>query len=186
MTKTSQRKELLVERLLHGSDPGRPAKDFCIQASLEKLPEFINAKKILLYSPINGEVDTLKVLKTWIAKKELYLPRVDKERAIFHVKRLESLEDLVMGKFNIPEPKKEAPEIDPKGLDLVIVPGVGFDSNGNRIGFGLGYYDRTLKKTSCPKIGLAYEFQIVDNVPGQSHDVPADIILTEKRIINTM
>ena len=77
-------------------------------------------------------------------------------------------------------------KLDLRDISLVIIPGIAFDLKGHRIGFGLGYYDRLLKKTNCPKVGLAYEFQIIENVPGiEPNDVPVDIIVTEKRIINT-
>ena len=88
------------------------------------------------------------------------------------------------GKFGIPEPM-ELMKVSYKSIDAVIVPGVAFDKNGYRIGFGFGHYDKFLKKTPhAVKIGLAFEFQIVDSVPKEEHDVPVDFIITEKRVID--
>ena len=77
----------------------------------------------------------------------------------------------------------EAAKIDPKEIDLIIVPGIVFDLRGFRIGYGEGYYDRLLKSAGVPKIGLAYEFQMRDKLPKESHDVCVDKIITENRII---
>ncbi len=68
-------------------------------------------------------------------------------------------------------------------IDLVIVPGIGFDQRGNRIGHGEGFYDRLLKNTNIFTIALAYEFQIIEKIPIDKYDTPVDIIITEKRVI---
>ena len=68
-------------------------------------------------------------------------------------------------------------------IDLVIVPGIGFDQKGNRIGHGEGFYDRLLKNTNALAIALAYEFQIIKNISIDKYDIPVDIIITEKRVI---
>lgn len=81
------------------------------------------------------------------------------------------------------EPKDHLETIDPNNLDLIFIPGVAFAPNGHRIGYGHGFFDKFLKNTNCPKIGIAYEFQIVKNIDGEPHDVPVDKIITNKRII---
>ena len=68
-------------------------------------------------------------------------------------------------------------------VDLIIVPGVGFDSCGNRIGHGKGYYDKLLKNSKASTIGLAFEFQVIEKIPSEKHDVSIDMIVTEKRIL---
>jgi 5-formyltetrahydrofolate cyclo-ligase len=84
------------------------------------------------------------------------------------------------------EPKKNyIKEVSIESIDLIIVPGVVFDRNGNRIGHGMGYYDRLLKKShNIPRIGLAFEFQIVKKIEAEEHDERIDMIITEDRIIN--
>jgi len=92
----------------------------------------------------------------------------------------------VISTFDIKEPKKKyIKEHDPKDIDLVIVPGVGFDTNGNRIGYGFGYYDSFLSETKqeIPFIGLAFDFQIQDEIPCDESDKFIDKIITNKRII---
>ncbi|MCX7658787.1 MAG: 5-formyltetrahydrofolate cyclo-ligase, partial [Oscillospiraceae bacterium] len=94
--------------------------------------------------------------------------------------------ELAKGCYGILEPVKElARRVPPENLDMVIVPGVAFDLKKNRIGYGGGYYDRFLKKMrfNCLKVGIAFEFQIVPEIPASENDVPVDIIVTEKRII---
>ena len=82
-----------------------------------------------------------------------------------------------------PSIKLYHPEDEPDEVDLVIVPLVAFDENGNRIGHGGGYYDRFLKKyPRAKKIGLAYELQKIDEVPAEPHDVPLDAVITEAQV----
>ena len=84
------------------------------------------------------------------------------------------------------EPKKKFfRPVSPEDIDLVIVPGIAFDRSGERIGYGMGFYDRFLKKIrkDTSSIGLAYEFQIVDDIPSEETDVKVNKIITEKRVI---
>ena len=69
-------------------------------------------------------------------------------------------------------------------LDLIIVPAVAFDRRGNRLGRGKGFYDRLLQKAKCPKIGIAYHFQLLDEIPAEPHDIPMDKIITEQGILS--
>jgi 5-formyltetrahydrofolate cyclo-ligase len=102
---------------------------------------------------------------------------------------MESLEEMVVGKWNILEPPKEmwgnpAKEVEAEELDLVLVPGVGFDRNGGRMGNGQGYYDRLLEKVrpDAPLIALCYESQLFDNVLVAPHDVYMDKVVTEDAV----
>jgi 5-formyltetrahydrofolate cyclo-ligase len=95
-------------------------------------------------------------------------------------------DDLEVGAFGILEPKKKyAEEINPKNIDLAIVPGVVFDKRMNRIGYGAGFYDEYLKllRPECVKIGLAYDFQVKEKIPFDDHDIRMDIIVTEREIL---
>lgn len=94
-------------------------------------------------------------------------------------------EDIEIGTFGIRAPKKEAQRfVSPENLDAVIVPGVGFDKKGNRLGFGGGFYDRYLPKTrqDCKKIAVCHEMQLLENAYPEKHDFPMDGIITEKKI----
>jgi 5-formyltetrahydrofolate cyclo-ligase len=93
--------------------------------------------------------------------------------------------DLATGKFGILEPRPEA--IRPAALDqigAVLVPGLAFDGTGNRLGRGFGHFDRLLRQTSGVKIALAFDFQVLDEVPAEAHDVRLDFIVTETRVVN--
>lgn len=95
-------------------------------------------------------------------------------------------EDLEIGTFGILEPKnKYAEEINPKNIDLAIIPAIVFDKEKNRIGYGAGFYDEYLKslRPECVKIGLAFDFQIKEKIPCEKHDIKMDIIITEKEIL---
>jgi len=132
--------------------------------------------------PIKGEVD-LSPLFSKSSDKHLYLTKTLHNTKHLDIHRVKSPDDLEPGSFSILEPKDTIPPENPKIIQLALVPGVAFDYSGHRIGYGHGFFDRLLKKTNCYKIGIAYEFQIVKNVGGEIHDVPVDMIITEKRII---
>lgn len=185
MPKRNLRKELSLKRLLHQGDDTKKLKDKNISESLEQLPAFKKAKRILFYAPIQGEVDTFELVTKYINKKEIFFPRTDQKDHTLHLHKVANLNELEKGKFSILEPLETSAGYDPESMELAIIAGIAFDLYGHRIGFGMGYYDRLLKNTKCLKIGLAYEFQIIENVPGtEDYDVPVDKIITEKRIIN--
>ena len=99
---------------------------------------------------------------------------------------MKSWEELRVGSYGILEPRIEKiRKTNVEDLELIIVPGIAFDKNGNRLGHGKGYYDRILGKTNATKIGLAFEFQIVGKIPTNENDKPVDIIITEERVIRT-
>ncbi|HIP42665.1 MAG TPA: 5-formyltetrahydrofolate cyclo-ligase [Aquifex aeolicus] len=147
--------------------------------NLESLPEYKSAKKVLLYCPVKGEPDLTPLFEKVLKGKELILPKVKgKELELYKVS---SYQCLKKGKFGIPEPI-EGKIIPPEELDFIVIPGIVFDLQGYRLGFGKGYYDRLLKKTKGIKVGVAYSFQLVDKLPRDPWDVPVDIIVTEKNI----
>ncbi len=116
------------------------------------------------------------------AGKEVYFPRVSGSSLSFH--RVKSLDELKPGKFGIPEPDAGSFSAAPGELDLIIVPGVAFDSTGNRLGYGKGYYDRSvINVPEGKRIALAYGFQVLDFVPGGKSDLGVGLIVTEFGII---
>lgn len=177
--KTQLRQQKFLERLNHEPQK-RVLKSHKIITKLTKFSIFKKAKNILLYLPSHGEVDLGILLKKKLGKF-FVLPRVKgKKLDLFYVK---NIGDTETARFQLREPKKHLPKAKIKEIDLALVPGIAFSLDGHRIGYGKGYYDRLLKKTKCPKIGIAYDFQIVKNMPAQEHDVPMDIIITDRRII---
>lgn len=156
-------------------------KSELIMGQLEAQGFFQKAGRMLFYYSHDQEVHTIELFKKWIHQKKLYLPKLlagNQMEAVL----CQDLKEVQLNQFSIPEPKgREVAD----GLDLILVPGVAFDLIGNRIGMGKGYYDRFLvKQKDVFKVGLAFEFQIFDELPKDPYDVPVDRIITEKRIIN--
>ena len=156
-----------------------------IKYRLFKMSEFTQASTILFYVSYDNEVYTHEMIKESIAnKKKVVVPFTDIANKRIVPSKLDNWDDLKPGAYNILEPKKEkVQEISVDELDLIIVPGVGFDRQGNRIGHGKGYYDKLLRNFKALTIGLAFEFQVVENIPNEKHDISIDMIVTEKRII---
>lgn len=145
---------------------------------VERLPQFKEAKSILAYWSLPDEVSTHKFVLKWAGKKRLILPVVVGDT--LELRYFGGLSTLVTSdSFGIQEPKAE--EIaDPKEVDLAIIPGVAFDSKGNRLGRGKGFYDRFLKQTNAYKVAVGFHFQILDNIPVDSFDIPVDLVITAK------
>jgi len=160
-------------------------KSLKIKNQLFYMNEFKNAKMILFYVSYGNEVYTHEMIKQSISNgKKIIVPKSDTSNYSLVLSRLISWNDLELGAYNILEPKKQSiREVDLELIDLIIVPGVVFDADGNRIGHGKGYYDRLLKDANKLSIGLAFEFQIVKNINAEKHDEKIDIIVTEDRII---
>ena len=135
------------------------------------------ANTILLYWPLPGEVDLRNLIS--MGAKRVALPVVIGPELIL---REYSPEYMVIGAFNIHEPDSRAPIITPEEIDLAIIPGVAFDKKCNRLGRGKGFYDRLLPLLHCPKIGVAFDFQIYDNLPVDPWDIPMDFVVTESSI----
>jgi len=123
------------------------------------------------------------MIKKCLKEKKIVVPKSNTKNETLILSKLEKWEDLIEGAYGILEPRKII-EVMPKKIDLAIVPGVGFDEKGNRLGHGKGYYDKLLQKTNAKKIGLAFECQIVDQIPTFDNDVSMDMLITEKRVIN--
>lgn len=149
---------------------------------LVALPVFQNARTILFYASVQGEVDTFEAMdRAWKLKKRVVLPVVQKETKHLELMSIGSLDDLYRGAYNIPEPKCSSERaVALLELDLVIVPGVAFDRANNRLGRGAGYYDRFLAElpSTTATVGLAYDFQIVDDIGGlDPHDQPVSCVI---------
>lgn len=157
------------------------------QKILKKLyshPLFKKAKIIFLYVSIPDEVSTFGIIKKYPGKKHLIVPRVQGKHRL-SLREIQNLKHLERRAFGILEPKTHLPKIKPDKIELAIVPGIAFDKRGHRIGYGRGYMDRLFTKMKCPKIGLAYDFQMVDKIPEGPYDVPVDLVITEKYVYAT-
>ncbi len=145
---------------------------------VESLPQFKEAQTVLLYWSMEDEVQTHDFVNRWYKEKTLLLPCVDGDD--LRLRQYTGPECLKEGEqFGIGEPT--GPEFtDLERVEMIIVPGVAFDRTGNRMGRGRGFYDRLLKSTPRAfKVGVAFNFQMVDRVPTEDFDVPMDAVLTE-------
>ena len=159
-----------------------------IISAIMELPEFINSKNIMLYLSFNKEVNTYPLARWCLDNgKTVIAPYcIQSQREIVPYKITNLIGDLTKSDFGVMEPKYDILEkVNIEDIDLIIVPGVVFDENCNRIGFGAGYYDRFLPKRlkKTPAIGIAYDYQVIDNVPTSEYDVTLDYIITQERII---
>ncbi len=149
------------------------------------LPEYQNARTILFYvSAKSNEVDTHALIREALAGGvRVFVPVTDFDRSELIISELKDMEELERVRFGLLEPASEfIRPVDPQVADVIIVPGVAFDSKCRRIGFGGGYYDRLLAGGDAVSIALAYAGQMVERVPTGEHDIPVDIIVTEERI----
>ena len=161
-------------------------KSKLIKEQIFQMQEFREAKTILFYVSYDNEVDTHEMIKESLGmKKQVVVPKTDMKNRTIICSSLTKWDDLLSGAYNILEPRQECVnEVSPESIDLMIIPGVAFDCQGNRIGHGMGYYDRLLqKKMSAHCVGLAFELQIVESIPSEKHDVKVEKIVTEERII---
>ncbi len=145
---------------------------------LEALHQFKSADIILAYWSLSDEVSTHRFILKWAGTKKIVLPIVVGDT--LELRAFNGMESLVTStSFGIQEPKVEE-LVNPKDVDFAIIPGIAFDKKGNRLGRGKGFYDRFLKQTNAFKVAVGYDFQIIDEVPVSSHDVPVDIVITAK------
>ena len=147
--------------------------------AIESLPGFERVVHLMLYHALPDEVDTRPLLSKWARDKQLYLPIVDGDDLIVAPY---AGGDMKQGAFHIWEPT-DTTAIDPARLEWIVVPGVAFDRQMNRLGRGKGFYDRLLQQTPARKIGICYGLQLVDEIPTEPHDMKMDLIITENDII---
>ena len=151
-----------------------------IKEQLYSLPQFQNAKSCMIYVSKGSEVYTHDIVEENIRKKRISVPTTTKTKIIPSV--INFFDELKVGMYGILEPKKII-EMPIKEIEAVVVPCVGVDEKGNRIGYGKGYFDKLLRWIPGPKIGLAFEMQISKEVPRDKSDIPLDIVVTEQRVI---
>jgi len=190
MNKEKIRRDILKKRLSLSPEEIKN-KSHKIFLNLLRTPVFLNSSNVMFYVSTRSEVQTEEMIKSSIMMgKKIFVPIIVADSINLVPSNLIDFDkELKKGKKGIFEPKEEYRRLSsPKDLDLVILPGVAFDIEGNRIGRGLGYYDNFLKgiNPSTNTIALAFEMQIVEKIPTNEKDVPVNLIITEKRIITSM
>lgn len=183
--KKSIRKQILALRDQQNNKDQISAK---ILEKVFELSDFQQANTVLIYLDIKSEVRTRPSLSRLLDfGKIIVIPFVSSQGLeLFHLEDLTELED---GAYGVLEPslelrKNPKKKVSADEIDLAIIPGVAFDSEGARLGYGKGYYDKLLSelRLDCLMLGLAFECQLHANLPQEEHDISLDIIITDKQI----
>lgn len=179
MNKSDIRRRIKARKtILDDNDRSKAASD--VFSRLEQTAAFMLADRILMYHSLPDELSTHDFIRRWAPRKHFYLPRVNGvnlEILPYDESRLS------LGSFHIEEPTGDDTTcID--DIELIVVPAVAFDRQGNRVGRGKGYYDRLLCDSKATKIGVGYDFQLIEEgIDADPHDVQMDIIITESHHI---
>ncbi len=190
----AQRRQLrqdLAERRRALSPPERMAAAQGLRRSLEQLPEYLTDARVAGYWASHGELPLNLVIAPLATRgQQFLLPVIGKGRQL-RFAPWQSGEEVQPNRFGIPEPVAPGQLFEPFQLDLVLVPLLGFDRRGNRLGHGAGYYDRSfaflneqVRPTEPLLVGIAYAFQELPRLEEQDWDVPLDFVATERELID--
>lgn len=181
MEKAEARRQIR-DALTRISEEERELASEQIASRILSLPEFRRAASVMLFASLPDEFDTMPLIEESLnLQKRVYLPRVDWRARKLNVCRMRSVSDLDEGYMGILEPC--ADEVLPASeLDFILVPGLGFDRHGQRLGRGAGYYDRLLSEPNLRAVlcGACYAVQVVDHVPHERWDRPIHMLVTER------
>lgn len=186
LSKSELRKTILKMRDELSTEEHRELSEIIIDKIID-WDVYKDCESLLVYVSFRSEVNTYDVIRAALyTGKKVYCPKIYRDDMFFY--QINSLDDLIPGYMGIMEPKEGLADFNNTGgKTLVLMPGSVFDKNGNRVGYGKGYYDRFL--TDCRKKGvnlitsaLAFSFQVVENIPAEEHDYKTDYIFTEKEI----
>lgn len=179
MEKKELRKIMINKRNNMDKDE-KENKDNIIKNKLMKSDYYKKSSMIFIYLAYGSEINTIEYVKEFLKDgKRICIPRTNLRDKTMEAVEINSLENLKKDKYGILEPDESIEAIKKEDIDLIILPGVAFDKSGGRLGYGGGYYDKYLN--SCPdnidKVSLCYDFQIVDKVPEEVHDVKANYVI---------
>jgi len=184
--KAEVRQACLCQRTSLG-EKERERKSVIIQQKLIDLPEFQMAQTVMLFLNFREEVETTALAEATLAgKKRLVLPRCAPHGILLPIVVRDVTQDIELGAYGIREPKLTLGVVEASEIDLIIVPGSGFDLQGNRLGYGGGYYDRffMLLNPLTPRVALGFECQVIEQVPTDKHDARMTMLITEKKVYN--
>ena len=186
--RNSLRKDRLAARDL--MEPAlRKEKSRRICALLKAHPVVTDADHLFVYVDFRSEVETMELIRQLIAAgKTISVPVTLLEESRLQAVRLTDPDtQLIPGCYDIPEPTPDQiaiATVDPATIDTVLIPGSVFDTGGGRLGYGGGFYDRFLTESAprAARVGVAFELQLVDQVPMEPHDQYMDVLVTEQQI----
>ncbi len=187
MKRPARQEKILARKklrlILRSLEPAqRRAGSARITAKILSHSWYAKSKSILCYVSFGFEADTRALIKKALKdKKRVFVPRLAGGCKVEIYRVLDPAKDLKKNELGIPEPRPvKARRGRPGSLDLIIVPGLGFDRKGGRLGRGLGCFDRFLEKTAkARKIGIAFRKQLLKKTPVEKHDVRMDLVITD-------
>lgn len=183
--KRALRKEAKIERAAIPAAV-RLEKSAAVLAALSELPAFQKAAHIFCFVSFRAEVETKPIIEhLWRHGKQVYIPYIHESHTVMRASQLRSFDELEIGYYGVMEQKHEFVTLTPADtIDLILTPGLLFDRDGYRIGYGGGYYDGFFASLNHPvvKIGICFEEQIRAQLPHDEHDVPVDLIVTDERV----
>ena len=171
----------ILDRISKENPNFYPAADCKIMQNILQLEEYQRAANVFLYISVGWEVDTEALVRSaFEAGKRVCVP-VCSGNGVMYAAELSRPDLLVRGRYGIPTAPDGAPVVEPERLDFILVPGLGFDPEGRRLGRGGGYYDRYLSRVAegTAKVGVCRQAQFLDAVPSQAHDQTVDWVVTE-------
>jgi 5-formyltetrahydrofolate cyclo-ligase len=167
-------RRLIARRKASLTDATLKALSINILETLENHPAFRSSNTVLLYHSMKDEVYTHAFIEKWSKQKHILLPVVQGDE--LKIRSYHDPDDLTVGAYGIKEPTG-AVFLDYARIDLIIVPGVAFDTSGSRLGRGKGYYDKLLPELTARKIGICFPFQLLDEIPAEEFDVRMDEVI---------
>ena len=175
--KKSDVRKLIIDKKKVFSLDEKKNKSFKIFDQIEKLDVFQKSKVIMVYWSMPDEVFTHDFVQKYVGKKKIILPVVKGD--VLVLKEFTGTSNMVVGQsFGISEPGG-VPFEELDKIDIIIVPGVAFDKDNNRLGRGKAYYDKLLSQTNALKIGVCFDFQIIESVPVDKHDIKMDLVISD-------
>ena len=172
------KKEFLRKKYKEKRDniKNKVTKDNLIYQKVINNKDILSSKTLLIYISINSEVDTIKIINYFLYAKNIAVPKIiDNDMFFCYVT---NLNELTSGKYNIPEPTNENIVTDFDNA-ICIVPGICYDKENYRIGYGKGYYDRFLSKNKIKTIGLCYKECMIEKIDNDKYDYKIDEVITD-------
>ena len=183
LVKAELRARLRAERAALAAEL-RAAWSAAIAARAQGLEAWRRAESVQLFiGALPGEVETWRLAAACLAAgKMLVCPRVAGQR--LELRRVEELNALARSELGLWEPSPDCALVEPRAIDLALLPGLAFDRRGGRLGQGRGFYDRLLRETAAERVGLCFELQVVQSTPVDSGDERVSTVVTELRVID--
>lgn len=156
-----------------------------LEFTLLTLPELAGARAVLAYAALPNELDPMPAI--WSLRKRgvrIAYPRIEAP-GVLDLHYVDHELDLVPGPFGLAQPSEHATRTPHALIDAIVIPGVAFDEQGMRLGYGGGYYDRLLPmcRPDCVRIGIAFDEQVLPHIPTEEHDAAVDVVVTPSRVI---